>query len=434
MDKCFKKRTSRNIPRNNNHKIQQKSLLKILKVIKPLLHKGRIEKDIANEYITRLQKADLEAIQKLRSSRIGETLLNLQNQDGELSVNKFWKLKNCVSGKTDERSSIMTDQNIEVFDDNAIINEYVKEFKTRLSHRVISPNLKEYEDTTHKLLSYCLEKTSNSNTKQDFTTNEVTNAINKLSCGKAPGPDMFPSDVFRHAGPVLIHAITEIMNVIKNKGEIPESWIEVVIVPLFKNKGSRKKLKNHRGVFLTSVLSKLMEKLIKYRIQNKLDNISPYQFGAKSNRSTCDNIFIINSLIDHTRYLNTSLYLTLYDYSTCFDSLWLEDSMISLWNLGVQDEFFPLIYKMNEKCRISIRTPYGTSNPFESHRIVKQGAVLSTSICGASTGELRESLKNGGANILTESVKAVLFVDDTTTINSTINTTIQSHEDGFILQ
>ena len=97
--------------------------------------------------------------------------------------------------------------------------------------------------------------------------------------------------------------------------------------------------------------------------------------------------------------------------------------MLSLWDLGVQDEMFPLIYKMNELCNIKIRTPYGTSHPFSCERIVKQGAVLSTSLCGSSTSQLTKELENlpdCGASVLDAQVKAVLFVDDTITAHTNI--------------
>ena len=85
-----------------------------------------------------------------------------------------------------------------------------------------------------------------------------------------------------------------------------------------------------------------MEKLIKSHIQPYTNKVSSLQAGSRENKSTCD-IYIINSLIDHAIYLKTKLYISLYDYETCFDSLWLEDSMISIWDLGINDEMFSLI-------------------------------------------------------------------------------------------
>jgi len=61
-------------------------------------------------------------------------------------------------------------------------------------------------------------------------------------------------------------------------------------------------------------------------------------------------------MIEHAKYLNSKLFLTFYNFSTCFDSLWLEDATLSL---GVKNELFALIFKMNEMANISVKTPHG---------------------------------------------------------------------------
>ena len=158
---------------------------------------------------------------------------------------------------------------MELFDDDAIIEEYTKEFKNRLSHREISPELTEYEKLTTQLLNECL-KLANKAPKEDYTNSEVEIAIQQLKNGKAADPNMFPPEIFKHAGKNLIDAITNILNQIKNSLEIPESWIQVIIIALYKNKGARKLLKNHRGIFLTAILAKVMERLIKTRSKKRV--------------------------------------------------------------------------------------------------------------------------------------------------------------------
>lgn len=166
------------------------------------------------------------------------------------------------------------------------------------------------------------------------------------------------------------------------------SWIKVMIVTFYKNKGSRKALKNHRGVFLSAVLSKVMERLIKTRINSKLKNIDPLQCGGQHNKSTDDSLFLLRGTIDHSKYLNRTLYLTFYDYRTCFDKLWLDDCLIAMWNLRINNNMFSLIYRMNESCEAIVRTPYGPTPPFECPQIVKQGTVLGGSLCASATAEL----------------------------------------------
>ena len=73
---------------------------------------------------------------------------------------------------------------------------------------------------------------------------------------------------------------------------VPLEWKEANIIPLFKT-GSRNKSENYRPVSLTSVICKLLERLIKdhlvdFLLQNKL--INPSQHGFLKARSCLTNI------------------------------------------------------------------------------------------------------------------------------------------------
>ena len=132
-------------------------------------------------------------------------------------------------------------------------------------------------------------------------------------------------------------------------------------------------------------------------------------------------------MIDRAKYLNKQIFLTFYDYSTCFDSLWLEDSMITLWELGIRNELFALIYKLNEHALIKVKTPFGFTEQFECPRIVKQGCVLSSNLCSSSTAQLCDVNKEGGMYIGSFVINDVLYVDDTTDVNDDTNETIASN-------
>ena len=64
--------------------------------------------------------------------------------------------------------------------------------------------------------------------------------------------------------PKLIISIplARVFNLSLKEGVVPFEWKDVNIIPLFK-KGSRNKSENYRPVSLTSVICKLLERLIK---------------------------------------------------------------------------------------------------------------------------------------------------------------------------
>ena len=100
-----------------------------------------------------------------------------------------------------------------------------------------------------------------------------------------------------------------------------------------------------------------------------------------------DNLFLLRGIIDHTIYLNTSIHLTFYDFKQCFDSIWLKHSMNCMWDAGVRNELFYLIYLLNKNANIIVRTPFGQTEEFKVKNLVKQGTCLGPTSCGISTGQ-----------------------------------------------
>ena len=101
--------------------------------------------------------------------------------------------------------------------------------------------------------------------------------------------------------------------------------------------------------------------------------------------------------------------------------------MISLWDLGITNELFSLIFKLNETTDINVNTPFGVTNTFTCNRIVKQGSVLGSNICSASTAEVCNTNMKGSATVGDIVINDILYVDDTTDLNSDINQAIESH-------
>ena len=103
--------------------------------------------------------------------------------------------------------------------------------------------------------------------------------------------------------------------------------------------------------------------------------------------------------VDTVHFLKQPIYLNFYDFRQCFDKLWLEDSIIALYKLGLNNELLTLIYKTNYKARITVKTPLGNSGSFTKTSLVKQGSVTASCLCSSSTGEFCDENKDGGVPI-----------------------------------
>ena len=142
-------------------------------------------------------------------------------------------------------------------------------------------------------------------------------------------------------------------------------------------------------------------------------------------------MFLLRGAIDHSLYINSPLTIVFYDFKQCFDSIWLQDSMLCLWNAGVQDELFYLVYKLNEHAKIKVFTPFGETRMFGVDDIVKQGTTLGPILCSISTGEYcgTERFFIGDTTI-----GLLGYVDDLASINRTENDVLRSDESEIHFQ
>ena len=187
-----------------------------------------------------------------------------------------------------------------------------------------------------------------------------------------------------------------------------------------KKKGSFKKLNNYRGMFIVSILSIIVEKPLKNRITPILkQHMSNFQNGGSKRKGVVDNVFILRALFDHAKYLNKELWLTFCDIEKCFDSLWLEDCINSLWKNGVKDDTLSLIYYLKEKANVVVKTPFGETDQLSVMNIVKQETVLGSVLNNVFL--YRVCKKSYGYRLGSVEIRSLEFVDGIADPNSDKN-------------
>ena len=143
---------------------------------------------------------------------------------------------------------------------------------------------------------------------EPFSEKELDEILKQLKSGKSSGPDGIPPEIFINGGKKFEELLLKVVNEVKRTVEIPTQWNDVDITTLYKNKGKRKDLNNQRGIFLTSVGYKLFERLIMNRMSDVTDKINLLQAGGRKGRSAADQTFILRSMINHSIYLNRTLF------------------------------------------------------------------------------------------------------------------------------
>ena len=95
---------------------------------------------------------------------------------------------------------------------------------------------------------------------------EVSKAAEQLSCGKAPGKDGIPAEIYKFGGPMLLENMTNLFNLIWSREKLPQELKDAAIIHLYKRKGNRHVCDNHRGISLLSIAGKILARVLLNRL------------------------------------------------------------------------------------------------------------------------------------------------------------------------
>ena len=347
-----------------------------------------------------------------------------------MSPNAFWKLKKSTSkNKQLKLPEVYKKDGSTTTDPDEIKEEAKKEFEHRLRNRAPEPGWEGYVEATNCIVEEILREVQDNSPM--FSMDEMEKAMREMKDRTSPDYFGIHTEIITKAGIGVTGPLLDMFNTIKARKVIPEEWRRVLITMIYKNKGSRHDLEKYRGIFLTVVVSKLFEKMLKARMKDPLERVSLFQSGSKCKKSAADNLFLLRSSVDYSQYLGDSLYITTYDFRQAFDSLWLQDCILVLQKLGVEDYILKLINEMNKKAImiVQIKTPYGLTEPVDVTDIVKQGGILGSPMCSATTAEYCGN--NKGISIGPVSIASLAFVDDIADLSTSLDDAVESHKNAI---
>ena len=159
---------------------------------------------------------------------------------------------------------------------------------------------------------------------KEITKEEIRNIVNKMNIKKAFGPDEVAPAMIKLGGEEMIEYLYLLYTKVFEEGKIPKSWFEANIIPIPKNNGPKIKVSEFRPISLINVESKTAEVLFNNRITSvaeKLNWIPEFQNGFRKNRSTTNNLIVLQQEI-HTAFKNKKMFLAVFlDIKKAYDSV-----------------------------------------------------------------------------------------------------------------
>ena len=132
----------------------------------------------------------------------------------------------------------------------------------------------------------------------EFTSDEIDKMVANLKNKKACGQDKILNEYICATYDKLKPMYIALFNRVLEEGIVPETWLNGMILPIYKSKGDRNDPDNYRGITLLSCLGKLFTSVINERLNKYADKISlinENQAGFRNKYSTTDHIFLFKT-------------------------------------------------------------------------------------------------------------------------------------------
>ena len=216
-----------------------------------------------------------------------------------------------------------------------------------------------------------------------FAIDEVVDILKALDANKSPGPDGILPIFLKSCAQELAPVLCTFFNECVAKGEIPSAWKCANVVPIFKGSGKPKdSISSYRPVSLTSILCKVLERLVCKRLLSYLDDhdiLSDNQFGFRNGRN-CEQILakfyhFLSGSLDNNKDCNLVDGIFL-DFSAAFDRVDHSVLLHKLHNYGIRGNMLCFIqsFLSDRKQRVVFKGSFSDWVPVSSG--VPQGSVL----------------------------------------------------------
>ena len=189
-----------------------------------------------------------------------------------------------------------------------------------------------------------------------------------MLCTIPKGADGIITEMIKFSSTFIIPIFHNLFNTIFDTAVFPDEWAKALIMPLLK-KGAASDPNNYRGISLSSALSKVYMKIMYNRLSNWVENnnvLAEEQAGFRKGRSTTDNIFVFQCLVQ--KYLSKKggrCYSLMVDFSKALDSVPHKSLWYKLLNIGIHGKIIKGLQSMYSKLNSAVVLNNSTSEYFK---------------------------------------------------------------------
>ena len=231
---------------------------------------------------------------------------------------------------------------------------------------------------------------------QPFSQEEFHNALVPRK-STAPGQDEICYQMIYNLPPASQAELLKILNSSWRQGHCPTSWRHSIIVPLLKYGKPAEHPNSYRPICLTSVLCKIMERMIANRIKWFLERnelLHPAQCGFRSNRSTKDCLMKLHDdlykSISNKRF-SVAVFL---DVEKAYDMVWRQGLLYKMSKIGIKGNMLAWITSFLSSRSFQVRVGSTLSSSTTLENGIPQGSVLSPLLFAIMINDMPQNIRS----------------------------------------
>ncbi|KAK3526552.1 hypothetical protein QTP70_030692 [Hemibagrus guttatus] len=333
-------------------------------------------------------------------TRVWEEFGEAMEKDYRMALVKFWQTIRCLRrGKQLSANTVYSGGGGLLALTGDIVRRW-KEYFEDLLNPTDTPSVVEPEAEDSEVDSF-------------ITQAEVTEVVQQLLGGKAPGIDEICPEYLKSLDVVGLSWLARLCNIAWRSGTVPLDWVTGVVIPLFK-KGDRRVFSSYRGITLLSLPGKVYSRVLERRVRPLVEpQIQEDQCGFRPSHGTLDQLYTLHRVLQGSWEFVKPVHMCFVDLEKAFDRVPHGILWEVLWEYGVCGPLLRAVRSLYNRSKSLVRIASCKSDLFPVHVGLRQGCPLSPVLFIVFMDRIsRRSQGLEGVRFGDHSISSLIFADD----------------------